>query len=794
MIRPLNPLLLLLAFVLLLPAVATAQWSSQPGTNVNLGGAERVHLDRDAVSDGAGGVITVWASENYSTGVYTIYAQRVNADGDRLWGGTGRIVQAVGDADPNVALTGDGAGGAVIVWQQMVDGAPQVRAQHLSDTGTATWTSGGVVVCLFNSSQAEPDVVRDESGRYIVGWIDSLDASHGIYSQCLDASGGLLWSSLGMPASNSSAPKQNLLMTAADDGNTAWFVWTEQDAGEEHIFCQFLDGSGNHQLDQSVTGIYTLAGDKKPTSVVMTLYGGIIIAYEDYSAAETQVGVVYKSLSGYYFWTSGHRRVGIHAVQDEPRLVHDGIYGAFLTYRDYDVGGGGRIVAQRIDGGDHTVWGTYGRTVASYDYVVPSDHDLCEDGAGGMIAAWYDSEFSNALRAVRYSEEGLPLWVADRAPFVYGADDDDPLSLVTDGRNGALAVWEHTLDVYAKRVDQNGFPGLNDPTPTGVQDRPDDQGGEVVLSWGASPLDTPIHRGVADYSLWVRPAAKAAAVLAHDVDASEPVELLGMTEAAYADVRDDGWTYAGSVPATLAAEYEAFCPTFGTWSESGYVTTEFMVAAHHAESGVVWNSAGTVTGYSIDNLAPGAPVALAGVFQGGNVDLDWQAGVEGDLAAYRVYRSATAGVPVDEAHLVAEVDEPTFRDLTAAGTVFYRVTAVDAHDNEGVASAEIQVEAVSTGVGDMPTVLTHRGNHPNPFNPRTTVSFALPERGRVQVTVHDAAGRLVRVLADAELGAGIHDRVWNGDDARGRAMPSGTYFSRVRTGDGVVTGTMTLVR
>jgi hypothetical protein len=67
---------------------------------------------------------------------------------------------------------------------------------------------------------------------------------------------------------------------------------------------------------------------------------------------------------------------------------------------------------------------------------------------------------------------------------------------------------------------------------------------------------------------------------------------------------------------------------------------------------------------------------------------------------------------------------------------------------------------------------------PNPFRLATSVAFDLPRAGRVRVTVHDVAGREVRVLADGALPAGRHVRAWDGRGADGRPAASGVYLIR----------------
>ena len=73
------------------------------------------------------------------------------------------------------------------------------------------------------------------------------------------------------------------------------------------------------------------------------------------------------------------------------------------------------------------------------------------------------------------------------------------------------------------------------------------------------------------------------------------------------------------------------------------------------------------------------------------------------------------------------------------------------------------------------------GIHPDPFNPQTTITFALDRPRRAEVAVYDLTGRLLGVLADRSYTAGNHSVVWNGKDASDRAVPSGTYIVRLET-------------
>ncbi|MEZ4388129.1 MAG: S8 family serine peptidase [Candidatus Krumholzibacteriia bacterium] len=75
---------------------------------------------------------------------------------------------------------------------------------------------------------------------------------------------------------------------------------------------------------------------------------------------------------------------------------------------------------------------------------------------------------------------------------------------------------------------------------------------------------------------------------------------------------------------------------------------------------------------------------------------------------------------------------------------------------------------------DLPSDFALAQNHPNPFNPMTTISFALPTESRVRLQIFDVRGRLVQMLADGTMPAGRHEVQW---DARRAA--SGVYFYRL---------------
>ena len=89
-----------------------------------------------------------------------------------------------------------------------------------------------------------------------------------------------------------------------------------------------------------------------------------------------------------------------------------------------------------------------------------------------------------------------------------------------------------------------------------------------------------------------------------------------------------------------------------------------------------------------------------------------------------------------------------------------------------------------------PTEYSLMQNHPNPFNPTTQISFAIPAGvgpttdhwPRVTLTIYNILGQEVKVLVDEVKEPGYYSVNWDGRDAVGSDVASGVYFYRLDAG------------
>ncbi|MBU8871765.1 MAG: VCBS repeat-containing protein [Gemmatimonadales bacterium] len=316
--------------------------------------------------------------------------------------------------------------------------------------------------------------------------------------------------------------------------------------------------------------------------------------------------------------------------------------------------------------------------------------------------------------------------------------------------SGATGFWiQHVMDF---------------PIITGINDIPMDDGRQVRITWSRAVDDSDVSPTyVKEYCIWrqVREGLKSAGAEILTTANGDLFELVGTTPAMQWD------EYALVVP-TLADEGEVTDPLF-----------DFIVTAHLSD-GPTYYTSPVQQGISIDQTAPPAPENLIGKFVPYNITLNWDNVPAADLSHYSVYRIGVSGEElIGSTASVKFIDQTPGMDIAE---LVYLVSASDWAGNEGP-KTEIRSSEMSGTPDDLiPQLSASLSAYPNPFNPKTTVRFAVPVSGSVQVGVYDLAGRQVRVLANNIYPAGSFDVTWNGQDSHGRIMGAGTYILRMTTG------------
>jgi len=127
--------------------------------------------------------------------------------------------------------------------------------------------------------------------------------------------------------------------------------------------------------------------------------------------------------------------------------------------------------------------------------------------------------------------------------------------------------------------------------------------------------------------------------------------------------------------------------------------------------------------------------------------------------------------------------EPITSTYLPMGDHYITLEAMDEFGNVSTADMHVLVEqATDVGMIDVPKAFELAQNYPNPFNPYTEIRFRVPTAGKINLSIYDARGRLVKTLLSGYHEAGSGKVTWDGKSNSGQKVASGLYFCRLVAG------------
>jgi hypothetical protein len=707
------------------------------------------------------GTVNFGGTDLVSGGSTDIFVAKYNATGVHQWSqGFGSAsadegISVAADGSGNVIVTGDFGGTVNFGGAGLISaGQNDIFVAKYNSTGVHQWsqrfgstmTDGGNSVTV--DAAANVFVTGDFQGTVNFGGVNLVSAGGAdIFVAKYNSAGVHQWSqrfgsTLGDTGYSAAVDAvANVFVTGIFQGTVSFGGVNLVSAGGTDIFLAKYNSAGAHQWSQR------FGGTSSDTS---------------YSVAADGSGNVF--VAGQFFLTVNFG--GSNLVSAGSSDIFVAKYNAAGTHQWSQRFGGTSLdsaFAVAVDvSGNVIVTGFFGNTV--------------NFGGGNFVSAGLGDIF-----AARYSSAGAYTW------GVHSGDTtgESGRGITTDGAGnvfatgnfngtgnfgGAPLVGAGGNDIYLVKFG----PNVAEPIITAITDVGNDQGKKVRIQFARSGQDVAATTmPVTQYEAYRR--NDALAFVASD---APPGSL------SRASLLDLGWVYAGDVPAHGTDVYVMDAPTDQD--------STIALGQHHSVFFIRAATSGAVTyfdsppdsGYSLDNLAPGVPSNF--VFSAG--DLSWDESTAADFDFFIVYGSNTDNFG---AATVVDYSVAPAMDVTASPYVFYYVTATDFSGNEGKPA---KINTLS-GVGGTPkSYVLSVSNYPNPFNPRTTVSYTVPSRGRVTVTIYDTRGALVATLFDGERAAGAYAVDWDGrtNDAAGAA--SGIYFARIEHASGTRSKKMVLLK
>ncbi len=801
------------------PALAQSAWPNLPNLSVPLCTATGLQEAPVATSDGSGGAIVAWRDQRSTL---SAFAQRITLLG-RIASGWpvdgAQLTPFSVFATLPLAIAPDGAGGAIVAWNDYRNGNHDIFAQHVTAAGTIApgWAASGLSVCTDLAEQINVAMASDGAGGAIIAWQDKRPGNYDIYGVRITGSGtvGSGWTANGTPLCTQTGDQVD--PTAVSDGaGGAIVAWSDGRGANTDIYAQRADATGGIPTgwNSAATGGNALCiqpGNQEFPKAAADGEGGAIVTWQDLRTGGADIYAQRVTGRGTPQWSpSGAPLSADPASQNFPVIIPDGAGGAYVAWTDYR-NGNNDIFAQRVThaGAPASGWAADGVALCT-DLASQSNPALAADGSGGAFAVWIDTRGGIIAGTDLYAQRVMPSgalgpgWPGNGVPICNAVGSQDSHVAIPDGAMGAIVAWRDfrsgESDVHAQRIERLGYLGMPEPVIASVRDVPNDQGAKVKLSWYASYLDREptsyvdqywIFRSVAP-NLASQGVARGARLTSDPSEAAEPGRAAILATGQGAETYF--WEFLAYQQAYHSLDgYSYVAPTLTDSMDSYNPRTLFMVQARAGYSGpYYWNSPPD-SGYSVDNVAPATPAPFVGSYGSNVTHLHWGKNTEPDLAGYRLYKGSAAMFVPGPGNQIAAQPDTGFMDSGFAGG-YYKLSAVDIHGNESGYALLSPAD-----IAGVPGSETHAGlwlgrPSPNPVRDGATLRFALPGAGRVTLGLYDLSGRQVRGLIRAVLPAGEHAALWDGRGASGRPAASGLYVIRLEAAGEVRTERIVVAR
>ena len=406
-----------------------AQWDVNGTLICNANGKQ---YSPQIASDGAGGAIITWSDERVHGSTDDIYAQRINSAGTTLWDDNGTLICNADYYQYAQQILSDGAGGAIIIWSDIRDNIisfDDIYAQKINSAGITQWDDNGTLICNALNYQWYPQLTSDGAGGAIITWQDKRKAGtteNDIYAQKIDSEGVIQWDVNGTIISNENGHEQNPQITN-DGAGGAIISWSGQRYGTNDIFAQKVNSAGLVQWDDHWTLICNATDKQEYPDIISDGAGGVIITWRDNrNLTNTDYDIYAQKVNtvGVAQWDDkGSLICNASGNQLSPHITNDCAGGAIITWQDPRFGAND-IYAQKISSEGVIKWDDNGKLIcnALNDQLSPQ---LTSDGNGGAIITWQDNRNSGTTGNDIYAQR-----IADPLP---GGGEFPWLDLLTFG-------------------------------------------------------------------------------------------------------------------------------------------------------------------------------------------------------------------------------------------------------------------------------------------------------------------------------------------------------------------------
>lgn len=440
--------------LLVLAVLFGTAWNNAPGDFTPVCTAEGSRFQPRLAADGYGGAVFAW--EDNRNGNRDIYAQLLDANGEAEWNANGIPICTAIKRQKNIDIIPDGANGAIIAWQDKRSGSYDIYAQRVDHSGTTQWAKDGVPVCTAAGEQESPKIISDGAGGAIIAWQDGqIPGTVSIIAQRIDSSGNLLWATGGEIIFNYDCEydlwEENFDMVSDEYGGA---IIISKDA----FRAQRLNAAGTFLWQ---AGGVPIAGNEVAADGLGGVFIGGIGTESMGGYYRYCVYVQRFDSGGTKLWAGESIRAGCSSYSHHEclyglRMIADTQGGCILTYiHNWECYGcgiwGNNVCVTRVDSTGAVNWEAGFTTTGRNPRLVP-------DGSGGAICTWQDyRDDESGIYAQHITAAGEYRWVPNAGVYVSTIFEDH--RTVSDGAGGCIVTWGHADNIYAQNVCGSGSLG-----------------------------------------------------------------------------------------------------------------------------------------------------------------------------------------------------------------------------------------------------------------------------------------------------------------------------------------------
>ena len=241
-------------------------------------------------NDNANGAIIAW--EDLRNGNADVYAQRIDNNGNTLWGANDKpVCNVLKDQAGPMRIIKDGQGGAIVTWvdwrnDYLIGGIDKNNAdvflQRINGDGSPAWAVNGIPICTHLQTVGSPYLSGDDNGNSVLTWMDARGGNKDVYAQKVDINGNVLWEVDGKPIcvgtfnDGDSVPRAAIL-----PGNKVIVAWQDKRSGNFDIYAQIIKPDGSLECPVNGASLSTAPGDQIEPQIVTSATGAIVL-WTDY--------------------------------------------------------------------------------------------------------------------------------------------------------------------------------------------------------------------------------------------------------------------------------------------------------------------------------------------------------------------------------------------------------------------------------------------------------------------------------------------------------------------------------